>query len=188
MKLKLEIDIPEYEWVDVPTLYKTPIGNVSDSYQLGKVRDLIEYIQRLNDRQAIIELDCTVRQALCMEWIRTRLDFIPDVVIFSYAEKLSNFLRMFQEHIGYDFDAYVFEYTVLSNGKKIQFKTFSMTFDTEEEAFRHIVKIHTSKSDFEFAVDQGDQHGAPVQFSRKDQSGTNSGSNGMGNQGEKTDA
>lgn len=35
---------------------------------------------------------------------------------------------------------------------------------------------------------QGEQHGASVQLSREDQSGTGSGSDGVGNQGEKTNA
>lgn len=41
---------------------------------------------------------------------------------------------------------------------------------------------------FETWGKQGDRHGAPVQFPREDQSGTCPGSNGVGNQGEKTDA
>ena len=62
-----------------------------------------------------------------------------------------------------------------------------MMFDTEEEAFRHIVKIHTSKSDFKFAVDQGDQHGAST-VSREDQPGSGQRGNEVDEQGEKTNA
>ncbi|MCE6007591.1 hypothetical protein [Acinetobacter soli] len=151
MKISLEIDIPEYSWVDAPTLYKTPIGDFGDIQEVKEIGRLIEYIQNLGDRHEIIDMDYRVREALCRSWIRERLRFInTEQTIYYFATNLSHFLDGFNKYSGLDFDAYEYKYEVLSNGKKIQFKTFSMMFDTEEEALRHIAKIYTSKKDFKF--------------------------------------
>ena len=151
MKIKLEIDVPEFEWVDTPTLYRTPIGKFSDIVEVKQIQRLIEYLQRLKDIEWIINADHQhVRHPFCRELIRDRLRFIPENSIWHYAEKLSHFLMSFRKMSGYDFSEYEFGYQVLSNGKKIQFKTFSMMFNTEEEALRLIAKIYTSCDGFEF--------------------------------------
>ena len=36
MKIKLEIDVPEFNWVDVPTLYRTPIGEFGDIQEVNQ--------------------------------------------------------------------------------------------------------------------------------------------------------
>lgn len=156
-KIILEIPIPEYNWIDTPTLYGTPIGEFGSIDQVESIKALIEYIQRLPDRHMIIEADHQhVRHPWCRELIRDRLKFIAEQNIWHYGERLSYFLMDFQERTGLIFDEYKFKYTTLSNGKKIQFKTFSRLFDTEQEALRHVAKIYTSKSDFEFSVKESD--------------------------------
>lgn len=37
MKIKLEIDVPEFDWVDVPTLYRTPIGEFGDIVEVKQI-------------------------------------------------------------------------------------------------------------------------------------------------------
>ena len=151
MKIKLEIDVPEFEWVDVPTLYSTPIGDFGDIAEVKQIQHLIEYLQRLKDIEWIINADHQhVRHPFCRELIRDWLRFIPENQIHYYGEKLSYFLMDFREMSGCDFSEYKFSYGVLSNGKKIQFKTFSMMFNTEDEALRHIAKIYTSRDGFKF--------------------------------------
>lgn len=151
MKIKLEIDVPEFEWVEVPTLYRTPIGEFSDIGEVKQIQHLIEYLQRLGDIEWIINSDHQhVRHPFCRELVRDRLRFIPENQIYYYGEKLSHFLMGFREMSGYEFSEYKFKHQVLSNGKKIQFKTFSMMFDTEEQALRHIAKIYTSRDGFKF--------------------------------------
>ena len=151
MKIKLEIDVPEFEWVDVPTLYGTPIGEFKDIQEVNQIQYLIEYLQRLDEIEWIINSDHQhVRHPFCRELVRDRLRFIPENLIWHVGESLSYFLMDFRVGMGRDFLKYKFQYQVLSNGKKIQFKTFSMLFDTEEEALRHIAKIYTSGSNFEF--------------------------------------
>lgn len=151
MKISLEIDVPEYSWVDTPTLYRTPIGEFSDLLEVNQIKNLIEYLQRLDEIEWIINSDHQhVRHPFCRELIRDRLRFIPENLIWHIGEKLSYFLMDFTKMSGQKFKDYKFSHDVLSNGKKIQFKTFSMMFDTEEEALRHIAKIYTSKKDFKF--------------------------------------
>ncbi|EHU1603674.1 hypothetical protein A1Z38_RS14880 [Acinetobacter baumannii] len=152
MKISLEIDVPEYNWVDAPTLYRTPIGEFSDIQEVKEIGRLIEYLQRLDEIKWIINSNHQhVRHPFCRELIRDRLRFIPENQIYWLGEKLSYFLQHFEKRTGRKFEEYEYTYQVLSNGKKIQFKTFSMMFDTEEEALRHIAKIYTSRSDFKFA-------------------------------------
>ena len=60
----------------------------------------------------------------------------------------------FRELSVFKFSEYKYKYQVLSNGKKIKFDDFSMLFDTEEQALRHILKIHTSATDFDFFIEK----------------------------------
>lgn len=151
MKIRLEIDVPEFEWVEAPTLYRTPLGEFSDIQHVKQIQYLIEYLQRIDEIEWIINSNHQhVRHPFCRELVRDRLRFIPESQIYYYGEKLSHFLMGFREMSGREFSEYKFDHQVLSSGKKIQFKTFSMMFDTEEEALRHIAKIHTSRDNFEF--------------------------------------
>jgi hypothetical protein len=152
MKITLEIDVPEFDWVDTPTLYRTPIGEFNDIQEVKEIGRLIEYLQRLDEIEWIINSNHQhVRHPFCRELIRDRLRFIPENQIWWVGEQLSHFLMDFREYSGRKFSEYEYKYQVLSNGKKIQFKTFSMMFDTEEAALRHIAKVYTSRSDFKFA-------------------------------------
>lgn len=156
MKIKLEINVPEFEWVDVPTLYRTPIGEFSDLLEVNHIRNLIEYLQRLDEIEWIINSNHQhVRHPFCRELVRDRLRFIPENLIWHFGEQLSHFLMRFGKMSGLSFSEYEFNHQILSNGKKIQFKTFSMMFNTEDEALRHIAKIYTSRDGFDFEVLRG---------------------------------
>lgn len=151
MKIKLEIDVPEFNWIEAPTAYWTPIVEVKEKLHVELIKDLIEYLQRLPDIKWIINANHQhVRHPFCRELVRDRLRFIPENQIWWAGEKLSHFLMGFSKGSGLNFTDYTFKHKVLSNGKKIQFKTFSMLFDTEEEALRHIAKIYTSRDGFDF--------------------------------------
>lgn len=152
-KLLLEIPVPEYQWVDVPTNYRTCIGDYEDINHVNQIGDLIGYLQRHEDRFAIIEMEYQMRETVCRELVRDRLRFVKENhEIYHTAQKLSHFLAGFKEGIGYKFNDYKFIPHVLSNGKKIQFGTFTILFNTEEEALRHIAKIFTSHTDFPFTT------------------------------------
>lgn len=153
MKILLEIDVPKFDWVDAPTLYRTPIGEFSDLYEVNQIKDLIEYLQRLDEIEWIINSNHQrVRHPFCREMVRDKLRFVPESLIWHVGEKLSHFLMGFNEMSGLDFTEYKYKHHVLSNGKKVQFSSFSMMFDTEDEALRHIAKIYMSKPEFNFKV------------------------------------
>ena len=153
MKIKLEIEVPEFEWVDTPTLYNTPIGEFLDIGHVRQIEALIGYLKRLKEIAWIIEANHQhVRAPFCRELIRNRLHFVPESRVWHLGEALSFFLGGFQARTGLDICDYQFKYDVLSNGKKIQFKDFSMMFDTEHQALQHIARIYTSGSDFKFEV------------------------------------
>lgn len=98
MKLKLEIDVPDFNWVDAPTAYWTPIVEVKEKLHVELIKDLIEYLQRLPDRHWIIEADHQhVRHPFCRELVRDRLRFIPENQIWWVGEKLSHFLMGFRD-------------------------------------------------------------------------------------------
>lgn len=154
MQIILTIDVPEYHWVDTPTLYSTMLGDFGDEMHVRAIQSLIEYLQRLKDIDWIINANHQhVRHPFCRELVRDRLKFIPELHIWHIGEQLSYFLQQFNEGSGLDFAEYKFQAKVLSNGRKIQFKTFNMLFDNEADALRHIAKIHTSKSDFSYTVE-----------------------------------
>ena len=93
MKISLEIDVPEYSWVDTPTLYRTPIGEFSDLLEVNQIKNLIEYLQRLDEIEWNINSDHQhVRHPFCRELVRDRLRFIPENLIWHVGEKLSYFL------------------------------------------------------------------------------------------------
>lgn len=151
-KIILEIPIPAYKWVDVPTNYGTILGEFSCLHEVNLITNLVEFLQRHEDRHSIIEMEHRMRCLLCRELVREKLPFIKEEHIYHYGEKLSGFLADFQERVGNDFDSFKVGHRVLSNGKKIQFETFSMLFNNEDEAYRHIAKIYTSGKNFDFTL------------------------------------
>lgn len=151
-KIILEIPVLDYEWIDVPTLYGTFLGDFEDIEHVHLIGDLVKYLQRHEDRQNIIKMDYQLRETLCRELIRNKLYFIQESNVYYTATKLSHFLARFQPQIGYNFDEYKFDYRVLSNGRKIQFKDFTQLFNNEDEALRHIIKIYANKSGIDFKI------------------------------------
>lgn len=148
-KLRFEIDVPDYKWVDVPVEYLTPIGTFTDEVHVDLIRDLIEYLQRLSEIKWIIESNHQhVRQPFCCELVRRYLVFIPDTQIAAVADELSHFLASFKSGTGYKFSEYEFQCRALSTGKKLQFSTFTMLFCDEDEAFRYLCQMRTAQHRF----------------------------------------
>lgn len=94
MKISLEIDVPEFDWIDTPTLYRTPIGEFNDIQEVKEIGRLIEYLQRLDEIEWIINSNHQhVRHPFCRELIRDRLRFIPENQIYWFGEQLSYFYK-----------------------------------------------------------------------------------------------
>lgn len=149
MKLTLQIDIPEIKEVECPTEYETPIRVVEHEREVRQIKCLLEYLQRLDDIEWIINSDHQhVRAPYCRELVRSRLDFIPENSIHTVGETLSYFLMGFREGVGYDFKEARFEYNVLSTGNKFKFDKYLHTFNTKEEAVSWYINMAVSNKDY----------------------------------------
>lgn len=151
--IQLNIVVPEYSWVNVATLYRTPIGEFQTIDAVEEVGRLIAYLQRSKETQAIIKMSSHFRKMICSELIRKYLRLIDEKNIDWYGEALSGFLADFDKKMtGLSFEDYEFKYSILSNGSKIQFKTFSKLFNNEEDAMAHITSIFIQSQDFKYTV------------------------------------
>jgi len=151
MKIRLEIDVPEFEWIEVDAKHDTPMGEVCSIEEVERVGDFIEYLKILPDISWVINADHDhIRVPLLCELIKRNLKFIPNELVALYADKLGRFLAGFRRGTGYDFKDYSFNPKVLTKKKRIKFESFNMLFDDEESALRHIAKIHVSQKNFEF--------------------------------------
>lgn len=153
MKIKLEIDVPEYDWVAVPTLYRTPLGDYDDENHVIQVRVLFKLLQQLD---VVVEWlintdDHHTRESFCVELVRM-LPFIPEEQVQHVGEKLGRFLTSFNEKSGLKFKEYEFKPTEVCNGYKVRLKGFDMLFNTTDDALRHITNAYISGSDFKYEV------------------------------------
>lgn len=152
MKALIEVNIPEFNWVEVPVLFNTPIGEVGKIEHVEAIKSLITMLQRQPDRARIINLDYPMLKIFCDGLISNYLTFIEPQFKYMFSERLMHFLKGFREGVGYIFDDYTFHYEVFSNGKKVQFKEFTMLFDSEDEAIRHAIKLNISQKPFAYTL------------------------------------
>lgn len=152
MKINIEVEIPEYDWVNTITEYSTPICNVTTKRDLRSVQRFFGYLQRMPDIQNIIALSHDVRCMLCKELVSRNLDFLKDSYIEYVAINLSNFLSDFKPQTGLKIEDYVFTYDTVNEGKMIKFKSFELMYHTEKEAFKHIAQIYLSSDNFKYSI------------------------------------
>lgn len=152
MKIYIEVEIPEYEWVDTTTEYSTPICNVTTSKDLRSVERFLDLLKRMPDIHNIINLSHDVRCMLCKELVSRNLNFLKDSYIEYVAINLSNFLSNFKPHTGLKIEDYNFIYEKVNDGKMIKFKNFELMFHTEKEAFKHITKNYLLSKDFKYNI------------------------------------
>ena len=156
-KVSLDIDLPTIEWVDVPTNYITPLGEVDTQIKVNIIKDLIEYLQRIDGIQMIINSNHQhIRFPFCKSVVKDRIFFLnTDSEIHYRGEELSHFLQRFDEMSGLHFKDYTFKYQVASNGTKCHFVNWAtaMYFNTEHEAICYFIAAHvrneTSKLKYE---------------------------------------
>ncbi len=151
MKLTIEFDIPLIEEVDAPTLYQTPLGEVSDKNHADQIGWMIERLQNMpkSEMQWIIESNHDrIRLPFCKQMIRENIRFVGSSLVNWTGEKLSHFLQQFQARTGYKFSEYKYEPTVLSNSKKFQIVPFTKLFDTREDAIKHAIEIRLAQGEY----------------------------------------
>lgn len=151
MKINIEVEIPNFSWVDVPVHYHTPIGQVEDESMAENVNDIVRYLQQLPDIDFIVNSDHQhVRTVFCKQLLRERLRGFKENLAHFYAENLSYFLQSFENRTGLSFKEYVPSLEPSSSGKKIKFETFSQEFKDEDSAIRHAVGIYVRGRDFKY--------------------------------------
>lgn len=152
-KVVIEMPYPDVKQVSVPTAYATPIMDVEHENEARIVVDLIQYLQRLPDIEYIINADHQhVRHPLCREWVRDRLLFVPNHLIWHIGESLAHLLMEYRKGAGLVFTDYTPTYTEKSNGTKWQLGKYTYTYNTEQGAVEHAIKIYLASEDFKYTV------------------------------------
>lgn len=155
MKIAVEFEIPEYDWVDAPTLYQTPLGEFSDKDHVDQIGWMIDHLQHMPEIEIkwIIEANhARIRHRFCKQMVAEHLGFVEPDQITWVAEKLSHFLARFQARTGYEFSEYKYDPKVISSGKKIQFKTFTKLFDDEKSAIHYAMILRLQYGSIEYEV------------------------------------
>lgn len=157
MKVKFEVEIPDYEIVDVPVYYETNIMKVGDKLDVVKVERVIEKTLRIAKRDDLQNCDFdSVIYPVCLKivgddlgYLITELESVVDV-----AKNLAHLIMQFRNGTGWNYDDYKFKAYPSSNGKKYKPKKFQMVFDTLEDYIAFYTESKISNKDFKYEVEQ----------------------------------
>ena len=157
MKVKFEVEIPDYEIVDVPVYYETNIMKVGDKLDVVKVERVIEKTLRIAKRDDLQNCDFdSVIYPVCLKivgddlgYLITELESVVDV-----AKNLAHLIMQFRNGTGWNYDDYKFKASPSSNGKKYKPKKFQMVFDTLEAYIAFYTESKISNKDFKYEVEQ----------------------------------
>ena len=155
MKVKFEVEIPDYEIVDVPVYYETNIMKVGDKLDVVKVERVIEKTLRIAKRDDLQNCDFdSVIYPVCLKivgddlgYLITELESVVDV-----AKNLAHLIMQFRNGTGWNYDDYKFKASPSSNGKKYKPKKFQMVFDTLEAYIAFYTESKISNKDFKYEV------------------------------------
>ena len=155
MKVKFEVEIPDYEVVDVPVYYETNIMKVGDKLDVVKVERVIEKTLRIAKRDDLQNCDFdSVIYPVCLKIVGdglghliTELESVVDV-----AKNLAHLIMQFRNGTGWNYDDYKFKASPSSNGKKYKPKKFQMVFDTLEDYIVFYTESKISNRYFEYEV------------------------------------
>ena len=156
MKVKFEVEIPDYEIVDVPVYYETNIMKVGDKLDLVTVERVIEKTLKIAKRDNLQNCDFdSVIYPVCLKivgddlWhLITELESVVEV-----AKNLAHLIMQFRNGTGWNYDDYKFKANPSSNGKKYKPKKFQMVFDTLEAYIAFYTESKISNKDFKYGVE-----------------------------------
>ena len=155
MKLKFEVEIPDYEVVDVPVYYETNIMKVSNKLDLEIVEHVIEKALRIAKRDNLHNCDFdSVIYPVCLKMVNDDLCHLvhrseSDTEV---ANRLAHLIMQFRNGTGWNYEDYKFKATPSSNGKKYKPKKFQMVFDTLEDYIKFYTESKISNKDFDYEV------------------------------------
>ena len=155
MKVKFEVEIPDYEVVDVPIYYETNIMKVSNKLDLVTVERVIEKALKIAKRDDLQNCDFnSVIYPVCLKIVGDDLGYliIQSESVVEVAKNLGHLIMQFRNGTGWNYGDYKFEAYPSSNGKKYKPKKFQMVFDTLEDYIVFYTESKISNKDFEYEV------------------------------------
>ena len=155
MKVKFEVEIPDYEIVDVPVYYETNIMKVGDKLDVVKVERVIEKTLRIAKRDDLQNCDFdSVIYPVCLKIVGDDLGHLitESESVVEVAKNLAHLVMQFRNGTGWNYDDYKFKANPSSNGKKYKPKKFQMVFDTLEDYIAFYTESKISNKYFEYEV------------------------------------
>ena len=155
MKVKFEVEIPDYEIVDVPVYYETNIMKVGDKLDVVKVERVIEKTLRIAKRDDLQNCSFdSVIYPVCLKIVGDDLGYLitQSESVVEVAKNLARLIMQFRNGTGWNYDDYKFEAYPSSNGKKYKPKKFQMVFDTLEAYIAFYTESKISNKDFKYEV------------------------------------
>ena len=155
MKVKFEVEIPDYEIVDVPVYYETNIMQVGDKLDVVKVERVIEKTLRIAKRDDLQNCNFdSVIYPVCLKIVNDDLGHLitQSESAVEVAKNLARLIMQFRNGTGRNYEDYKFKVTQSSNGKKYKPKKFQMVFDTLEDYIAFYTESKISNKDFEYEV------------------------------------
>ena len=156
MKVKFEVEIPDYEIVDVPVYYETNIMKVGYKLDVVKVERVIEKTLRIAKRDDLQNCDFdSVIYPVCLKIVGDDLGYLitQSESVVEVAKNLAHLVMQFRNGTGWNYDDYKFKANPSSNGKKYKPKKFQMVFDTLEDYIVFYTESKISNKYFEYEVE-----------------------------------
>ena len=155
MKVKFEVEIPDYEIVDVPIHYETDIMKVANKLDLETVESVIEKTLKIAKRDDLQNCDFdSVIYPVCLKIVSDDLEHLVhnSESVTEVTNRLAHLIRQFRNGTGWNYKDYKFKANPSSNGKKYKPKQFQMVFDTLEDYIVFYTKSIISNKKFEYEV------------------------------------
>ena len=155
MKVKFEVEIPDYEIVDVPIYYETNIMQVGDKLDVVKVERVIEKTLRIAKRDDLQNCSFdSVIYPVCLKIVGDDLGYLITELesVVEVAKNLARLIMQSRSGTGWNYEDYKFKVTQSSDGKKYKSKKFQKVFDTLEDYIVFYTESKISNKDFDYEV------------------------------------
>ena len=155
MKVKFEVEIPDYEIVDVPVYYETNIMKVANKLELVTVERVIEKTLRIAKRDDLQNCNFdSVIYPVCLKIVGDDLGHLitESGSVVEVAKNLARLIIQFRNGTGWNYEDYKFKADPSSNGKKYKPKKYQMVFDTLEDYIAFYTESKISNKDFKYEV------------------------------------
>ena len=155
MKVKFEVEIPDYEVVDVPVYYETNIMKVSNELDLETVESVIEKALRIAKRDDLHNCGVdSVIYPVCLKIVNDDLGHLvhKSESVTEITNRLVHLILQFRKGTGWNYEHYKFKANPSSNGKKYKPKKFQMVFDTLDDYIVFYTESKISNKKFKYKV------------------------------------